>query len=131
MCPHDPTHKIFSYFSFEFSYMGMRFLVSFDEMMVIAPFVSELIMIFGGYVYVSVSRKNRLYLLVTSCKRKTSKSGLLFCSEKKRRQIVVCLLFLNTFPLWVFSARLIFSNLCSQSCGDSQTCPNSISSGFN
>lgn len=45
------------YFSFEFTQVGMRFLVSFDEMMIIAPFVSEFIMIFAGYVYVSVSRK--------------------------------------------------------------------------
>lgn len=45
------------YFSFELSRVGMRFLVSFDEMMLIAPFVSEFVMIFGGYVRVSVSRK--------------------------------------------------------------------------
>lgn len=47
------------YFSFEFSRMRMRFLVSFDEMMIIAPFVSELIVIFGRYMNVSVSRKKQ------------------------------------------------------------------------
>lgn len=60
------------YFSFEFSRMRMRFLVSFDEMMIIAPFVSEFIVIFGRYMNVSVSRKkqNRISKLVPISKLK-------------------------------------------------------------
>lgn len=37
----------------------MGFLVPFDEMVVIAPFVPEIVMVFGGYMRVSVSKKNK------------------------------------------------------------------------
>lgn len=48
------------YFSIEMSSVWMRFFVFLDEVVVVSSFMSELIVVFGGYVSVSVSEKRQL-----------------------------------------------------------------------